>query len=340
MKAQAILETVQALVEGDKGLLAMDESTTTCNRRFAALGIPQTDEARRAYRELIVTTPNLGQSISGAILYDQTIHQATKAGLPFIKVLIDAGIIPGIKVDAGAKDLAGHRGEKVTEGLDGLRERLAQYDQMGARFAKWRAVIVLGDGIPSRGCIEANAHALARYAALCQEAGLVPVVEPEVLMDGDHTLARCAEITEEVLRAVFEQLYLQQVMLEGMLLKPNMVVPGLACPAPATVDEVADATVKVLLRAVPAAVPGIAFLSGGQPSELASARLNAMNVRFKTHMPWALAFSFARAIQQPALEIWRGNAANVPAAQQALFHRADCNRAARRGEYTTAMEKV
>jgi fructose-bisphosphate aldolase class I len=340
MKAQAILETAQALVEGDKGLLAMDESTTTCNRRFAALGIPQTDEARRAYRELIVTTPNLGQSISGAILYDQTIHQATKAGLPFIKVLIDAGIIPGIKVDAGAKDLAGHRGEKVTEGLDGLRERLAQYDQMGARFAKWRAVIVLGDGIPSRGCIEANAHALARYAALCQEAGLVPVVEPEVLMDGDHTLARCAEITEEVLRAVFEQLYLQQVMLEGMLLKPNMVVPGLACPAPATVDEVADATVKVLLRAVPAAVPGIAFLSGGQPSELASARLNAMNVRFKTHMPWALAFSFARAIQQPALEIWRGNAANVPAAQQALFHRADCNRAARRGEYTTAMEKV
>jgi fructose-bisphosphate aldolase class I len=340
MKAQAILETAQALVAGDKGVLAMDESTPTCNRRFAALGIPQTDEARRAYRELIVTTPNLGQCISGAILYDQTVHQETKSGIPFVKVLIDAGIIPGIKVDAGAKDLAGHTGEKITEGLDGLRERLAEYSQMGARFAKWRAVIVLGEGIPSRGCVEANAHALARYAALCQEVGLVPVVEPEVLMDGDHTLARCAQITEEVLRAVFEQLYLQQVILEGMLLKPNMVLPGLACPAPATVDEVADATVKCLLRAVPAAVPGIAFLSGGQPSELASARLNAMNVRFKTHLPWALAFSFARAIQQPALEIWRGEAANVPRAQQALFHRADCNRAARRGRYTAAMENA
>jgi fructose-bisphosphate aldolase class I len=338
MKTLAILETAKALVAGDKGLLAMDESVPTCNRRFAALGIPQTDEARRAYRELIVTTPNLGRCISGAILFDQTIHQETKAGAPFVRVLLDAGIIPGVKVDAGAKDLAGHPGEKVTEGLDGLRNRLAQYAQMGARFAKWRAVIVLGDGIPSRGCIEANAQALARYAALCQEAGLVPVVEPEVLMDGDHTLARCAQITEEVLRAVFEQLYLQRVTLEGMLLKPNMVVPGLACGTQATVDEVADATVKVLLRTVPAAVPGIAFLSGGQPSELASARLNAMNVRFKAHLPWALAFSFARAIQQPALEIWRGEASNVSAAQQALFHRADCNRAARRGEYTAAME--
>ena len=210
---------------------------------------------------------------------------------------------------------------------------------MGARFAKWRAVIAMGNGIPSRGCIEANAQALARYAALCQEAGLVPVVEPEILMDGDHTMARCAEITEEVLRAVFEQLHLQRVTLEGMILKPNMVVPGLACSTQPTVDEVADATVNCLLRTVPAAVPGIAFLSGGQPSELASARLNAMNVRFKTHLPWALAFSFARAIQQPALEIWLGEAANVPAAQQALFHRADCNRAARRGEYSAAMEK-
>ena len=340
MNDQAILETARALVAGDKGLLAMDESVPTCDKRFAALRIPQTDEARRAYRELIATTPNLGRCISGAILFDQTIHQETKAGIPFVKVLLDAGIIPGIKVDAGAKDLAGHPGEKITEGLDGLRERLAEYAQMGARFAKWRAVIVLGDGIPSRGCIEANAQALARYAALCQEAGLVPVVEPEVLMDGDHTLARCAQVTEAVLRAVFEQLYLQRVTLEGMLLKPNMVVPGLACGTQATVDEVADATVKCLLRAVPAAVPGIAFLSGGQPSELASARLNAMNVRFKTQLPWALAFSFARAIQQPALEIWRGEASNVPAAQQALFHRADCNRAARRGEYTAAMENT
>jgi fructose-bisphosphate aldolase class I len=340
MKAPAILETAQALVAGDKGLLAMDESTPTCTRRFAALGIPQTEEARRAYRELIVTTPHLGECISGAILYDETIHQETTAGISIVRVLIEAGIIPGIKVDTGAKDLAGHPGERVTEGLDGLRDRLAEYAQMGARFAKWRAVIVLGDGIPSRGCIEANAQALARYAALCQEAGLVPVVEPEVLMDGDHALARCAETTEEVLRTVFDQLYAQRVTPEGMLLKPNMVVPGLACSAQATVDEVTDATVKVLLRAVPAAVPGIAFLSGGQPSELASDRLNAMNVRFKAHLPWALAFSFARAIQQPALEIWRGEAANVPAAQQALFHRANCNRAARRGEYGAAMEKA
>lgn len=340
VKAQAILDTAQALVAGDKGLLAMDESNSTCNKRFAALGIPQTEEVRRAYRELIVTTPNLGQCISGAILYDETIHQETKAGIPFVKVLIDAGIIPGIKVDTGAIDLAGHPGEKVTEGLDGLRNRLAEYAQMGARFAKWRAVIAVSDGIPSRGCIEVNAHALARYAALCQEAGLVPVVEPEVLMDGDHTLARCAETTEEVLRAVFEQLYLQRVALEGMLLKPNMVAPGLACSTPATVDEVADASVKCLLRAVPAAVPGIAFLSGGQPSELASGRLNAMNVRFASRPPWALAFSFARAIQQPALEIWRGEQANVRAAQQALFHRANCNRAARRGEYSAEMEKA
>jgi fructose-bisphosphate aldolase class I len=338
--APAILETAQALVADDKGLLAMDESTPTCNRRFAALGIPQTDAARRSYREMIVTTPNLGRCISGAILYDQTIHQETSAGIPFVKVLLDAGIIPGIKVDAGAKDLAGYRGEKITEGLDGLRDRLAGYAQMGARFAKWRAVIVVGDGIPSRGCIAANAHALARYAALCQEAGLVPVVEPEVMMDGDHTLARCAQITEEVLRAVFEQLYLQRVTLEGMILKPNMVLPGLACSTQPTADEAADATVKCLLRAVPAAVPGIAFLSGGQPSEPASARLNAMNVRFKTRLPWALAFSVARANQHPGLEIWRGEASNIPAAQKALLHRANCNWAARRGEYSVSMENA
>ena len=227
----------------------------------------------------------------------------------------------------------------MTEGLDGLRARLAEYSKMGARFAKWRAVIAVGDGIPSRGCIEANAHALARYAGLCQEAGLVPVVEPEVLMDGGHTLERCREVTEEVLRTVFSQLYTQRVALEGMILKPNMVVPGLPCPKQETVDEVADATVRCLLRAVPAAVPGIAFLSGGQSGELASARLNAMNARFKSRLPWALAFSFARAIQQPALEIWQGEEANVVAAQQALYHRARCNRAARRGQYDAAMEK-
>src|SRR5665811_1829764 len=291
-------------------------------------------------RDRIVTTSALGESISGAILYDETIRQQKKDGTPIIEAITDAGIIPGIKVDTGAKDMAGHLGEKVTEGLDGLRERLAEYSQMGARFAKWRAVIALGDGIPSRGCIEANAHALARYAALCQEAGLVPIVEPEVLMDGGHTLERCCEVTEEVLRTVFTQLYTQRVMLEGMILKPNMVLPGLACPKQAAVDEVADATVRCLLRAVPAAVPGIAFLSGGQSGELASARLNAMNVRFKYRLPWALTFSFARAIQQPAMEIWRGEENNVLAAQEALYHRANCNRVARRGEYTDKMERI
>jgi fructose-bisphosphate aldolase class I len=340
MNIQNLIDTATALVAHDKGLLAMDESNPTCDKRFAKQGIPQTVEARRAYRELIVTTPRLSDCISGAILYDETIRQRKKDGTPFVKVIADAGIIPGIKVDIGAKDMADHPGEKITEGLDGLRDRFKEYFQMGARFAKWRAVIAIGAGIPSRGCMEANAQALARYATLCQEAGLVPVVEPEVLMEGDHTLERCRELTEEVLRTVFSHLYLQRVALEGMILKPNMVLPGLSCPLQESVDEVADATVKCLLRAVPAAVPGVAFLSGGQSGELASARLNAMNVRFRMHLPWAVAFSFARAIQQPALEIWKGQEANVAAAQAALYHRARCNRAARRGEYDEAMEKT
>jgi fructose-bisphosphate aldolase, class I len=340
MTAQELIDTARMLVAGDKGLLAMDESNPTCNKRFARMGIPQTEEARRAYRELIVTTPGLGECISGAILYDETIRQKKKDGTPLIKVLIDAGIIPGIKVDTGAKDMAAHPGERITEGLDGLRDRLKEYSHMGARFAKWRAVIAVGDGIPSRGCIEANAQALARYAALCQEAGLVPVVEPEVLMDGGHALQRCRDVTEEVLRTVFSQLYTQRVTLEGLILKPNMVLPGLTCPKQEEVDEVADETVMCLLRAVPAAVPGIAFLSGGQSAELASSRLNAMNVRFRARLPWALAFSFARAIQQPALEIWQGKGADVLAAQQALCHRARCNRAARRGQYDPAMERT
>jgi fructose-bisphosphate aldolase class I len=338
MNVQKLTDTAATLVVGDRGLLAMDESNPTCNKRFAKLGIPQTAEAHRAYRELIVTTPGLGECISGAILYDETIRQQKNDGTPFAKALTEAGIIPGIKVDAGAKEMAGHPAEKVTEGLDGLRERLAEYAPMGARFAKWRAVIVIGDGIPSRGCIEANASALARYAALCQEAGLVPIVEPEVLMDGAHTMQRCGEVTEEVLRTVFHQLYDQRVILEGMLLKPNMVLPGLTCPQQESVDEVANATVRCLLRAVPAAVAGVAFLSGGQAAELASARLNAMHVRFKSRLPWALTFSFSRAIQQPALEIWSGQDANVKASQQALLHRANCNRAARRGQYTVTME--
>jgi fructose-bisphosphate aldolase class I len=338
MKTQELSDTAGKLLAGDKGLLAIDESNATCNKRFAKWGIPQTEDARRAYRELLVTAPDLGTSISGVILYDETIRQRTKAGISFVKVLVDGGMIPGIKVDTGAKELAGHPGEKVTEGLDGLRGRLKAYVGMGARFAKWRAVFAIGKAIPSRGCTEANAHALARYAALCQEAGLVPVVEAEVLMSGDHTLERCRDVTQDVLRTVFDELYLQRVSLEGMILKANMVVPGLKSPRQRGVEEVADETVHCLLRAVPAAVPGIAFLSGGQSGTLASSRLNAMNVRFKGRVPWVLTFSFARAIQQPALGIWRGEEANVLAAQQALAYRARCDRAARRGEYDAAID--
>jgi fructose-bisphosphate aldolase class I len=342
MNGQRLVDIARTLVASGKGLLAMDESNGTCNKRFASAGIPQTEAARRAYRELIVTTPGLSESISGAILYDETIRQQTKDGRPFVKVLVDVGIIPGIKVDLGAKDLAGHPGEKITEGLDGLRERLTEYYQMGARFAKWRAVIALGSGLPSRGCIEANAHALARYAALCQQAGLVPIVEPEVLMDGKHTVEQCRAVTEGVLHNVFSQLYTQGVMLEGMILKPNMVLPGSHCAKQDSVNEVAEATARCLRQVVPAAVPGIAFLSGGQSGELASARLNAMNLAARSpefQLPWALTFSFARAIQHPALDIWRGQDANVPAAQQALVHRANCNRAAIHGEYGAAMER-
>jgi fructose-bisphosphate aldolase class I len=339
MNAQLLKETARLLFADHKGLLAMDESNGTCNKRFGKLAIPQTVEARRAYRELIVTTPGLGEAIGGAILYDETIRQHKNDGTPFVKILIDAGITPGIKVDSGTKALALHPGEKVTEGLDGLRDRLAEYFQMGARFAKWRAVIAIGPGLPSWGCIEANAHALARYAALCQEAGLVPVVEPEVIMDGDHSLEKCSAVTGEVLRTLFIDLIAQGVLLEGLVLKPNMVLPGMGCTIQPTLEEVADATVNCLMRSVPAAVPAIAFLSGGQSPELASARLNTMNVRFKSRLPWALAFSFARAIQQPALEIWSGNQTHVVNAQRALLHRARCNQAARRGEYSPAMEK-
>jgi fructose-bisphosphate aldolase class I len=338
MNEKDLIGIAAALVSGDKGLLAMDESTPTCNKRFARLGIPQTADARRAYREWIVNTSGLGESISGAILCDETFRQTKADGTAFAKAIGDLGILPGIKVDTGAHDMAGHPGEKVTEGLDGLRARLAEYSRMGARFAKWRAVLAVSVDLPSRGCLEANAQALARYAALCQEAGLVPIVEPEVLMDGDHTLERCSEATEEVLRSVFVQLYTQGVVLEGIILKPNMVLPGASCPAQPGVSQVAEATVKCLLRSVPAAVPGVAFLSGGQAAEVASARLNAMNAAFRSRAPWALTFSFARAIQQPALETWRGEKARVPAAQRVLRHRAECNRAARRGDYDAAME--
>jgi len=339
MNTKDIIDTAKAMVADNKGLLAMDESFPTCNKRFAKLGIPETAEMRCDYREMIVTTKGLNKSISGAILFDETVHQQLKDGTSFIQSLTYNGIIPGIKVDAGTVDMAGRPGEKITEGLDNLRDRLREYAGMGLRFAKWRAVITIGEGTPTLACIEANAQALARYASLCQEAGLVPIVEPEVLMDGDHSLERCFEVTEQVLHIVFNQLYKQGVLLEGMILKPNMIVPGLTCPKQESVDEVADATIKCLLRSVPAAVPGITFLSGGQSSELASARLNAMNVRFKSKLPWELSFSFGRAIQQPALGIWHGEEANVQSAQKALYHRAKCNLAARKGEYNNDMDK-
>jgi fructose-bisphosphate aldolase class I len=338
MNASRLTNTVAALMADGKGLIAMDESLPTCHKRFAALGIPQTEPMRRAWRDLIVTTPGLGRSISGAILFEETIRQRTLAEVPFAQALEQAGIVPGIKVDAGARPLAGFAGEQVTEGLDGLRDRLAEYAAMGARFAKWRAVIRIDGDLPSRGCLAANAHALARYAALCQEAGVVPIVEPEVLMDGEHTLARCLSVTEATLNVVFDELRSQRVALEGLLLKPNMVVPGEGSADAGDSDAVADATIGCFLRSVPAAVGGIAFLSGGQAAALASARLNAMHVRFASRLPWPLTFSFSRAIQQPALDLWRGQAANVAAAQQALLHRAECNRAARLGCYDLTLD--
>ncbi|MDB5140559.1 MAG: fda [Mucilaginibacter sp.] len=339
MKTKELIDTVTALFGGDKGLLAMDESTPTCNKRFEEVGIPQTEEYRRKYRELIVTAPGLGKCISGAILYDETIYQSTKDGVLFIDKLKQAGIIPGIKVDEGTTDLAGFPGEKITLGLDGLKERLAKYYELGARFAKWRAVITINSVTPSRGCIEANMHALARYAALCQEAGIVPIVEPEVLMDGSHDLKRCFDVTENVQHVLFDQLFAQNVNLHALILKPNMVLPGLSSPKQVSIDKVAEATVTCLLQSVPAAVPGVAFLSGGQSAEMATAHLNTMHVKYKGKLPWALTFSFARAIQQPALETWKGEDENVEKAQKILVHRASLDNAARRGEYKSEMEK-
>ena len=342
MNKELLPQTARALFADGKGILAMDESNGTCNKRFEALGIAQTMEMRREWRELLLTAPGLAESISGAILFDETIRQSKADGTHFLKLMAQTGIVPGIKVDAGANALAGFPGEMITEGLDGLRERLQEYSAMGARFAKWRAVITIGRKLPSWGSIKANAHALARYAALCQEAGLVPIVEPEVLMDGDHTLEKCRVTTEEVLRAVFGQLAAHRVALEGMILKPNMVLAGLACPQQPSVEDIAAATISTLKNAVPAAVPGIAFLSGGQSPQLASARLNAMNRQFISlgqRPPWALAFSYSRAAMQPALEIWRGQSSNVAAAQRSLAARARLNRLARQGAYDETMER-
>lgn len=340
MNKDELIKTARAMVADNKGLIAMDESNPTCNKRFAALGVPQTPEMRQRYREMIVTTPGLNEGINAAILYDETVRQKLSDGRGFPEALKDAGIIPGIKVDMGAKEMAGFPGEKVTSGLDGLRERLKEYSNMGLRFAKWRAVIAIGEGIPTRRCIENNANALARYAALCQQAGLVPMVEPEVLMDGNHSLERCASVTQNVLHTVFGQLHKQRVFTEGMILKPNMVLPGKDYSDQSSTDEIAETTVRCLLRSVPASVPGITFLSGGQSSQDASARLNAMNAHYKSEMPWALAFSFSRALQYPSMEIWNGKDENIEKAQKALYHRAKCNQAARAGNYSEEMEKT
>jgi fructose-bisphosphate aldolase class I len=318
----------------------MDESNGTCNKRFAAAGIPQTIEMRRKYRELIVTTPGLNESIGGAILYDETIRQQTNDGIPMAEVLVKAGIIPGIKVDTGTKPMAGFPNEKITEGLDGLRERLEDYKKMGARFAKWRAVITIGDGIPTTACIKANVHALARYAALCQEAGIVPIIEPEVLMSGNHSIQQCYDVTEKVLKMLFYQLYQFKIDIEGMILKPNMIIAGTESAVQNSIDEVAEATVNCLLTSVPATVPAIAFLSGGQSPEDAAAHLNAIHTKFKNHLPWIITFSFARAIQQPALDIWKGQEANVEEAQNLLYRRAKWDATARLGEYRVEMENV
>ena len=331
--------TIRALMTSGKGILAADESQATIARRFEPFAIEPTEESRRRYRQMLFTTPGLMQYISGVILFDETLRQRADDGRRFVEVLDESGIAPGIKVDRGAKPLAGAPDERITEGLDGLRERLDEYRTLGARFAKWRAVIAIGDGRPSAYCLDTNAHALARYAALCQEAGLVPIVEPEVLMDGAHDLERSFEVTEAMLHRVFTALRTQRVVLEQILLKPNMVLPGARSARQASVGEVADATVRCLRRAVPAAVPGIVFLSGGQDAQAATARLNAMNGMGTTH-PWPLSFSFARALQAPALEAWRGERANVTAGQRAFYHRAHCNGAARKGRYTPELEQA
>ena len=338
MNLDAMTQTARALVAPGKGILAADESAPTIAKRLAGIGVESTEQKRRAYREILFTTAGIGDAISGVILFDETLRQKAADGTPFPEVLRRQGVIPGIKVDGGTKPFAGFPDEVITEGLDGLRDRLAEYATLGARFAKWRAVLRIGDGRPTTTCIEAHAHALARYAALAQEAGLVPIVEPEVLMDGSHDLARCAEVTVTTLRAVYAELARHRVVLEATLLKPNMVLPGKDCPDQATDDEIADATIAVLRQAVPAAVPGIVFLSGGQTDEQATSRLDALNRRGP--QPWELSFSFGRALQAPVLKAWAGDDANRAAAQAALLRRAHLNGAARHGTYTAEMEGV
>lgn len=331
--------TARALVAAGKGILAADESLPTIQKRFKAIGLASSEESRRAYRELLFTTTGLAEFISGVILFDETLRQQAADGTPLAEVLSRASIIPGIKVDQGAKPLAGFPGEHITEGLDGLRERLAEYASLGARFTKWRAVITIGEGLPSQTCLESNAEALARFAALSQEAGLVPIVEPEVLMDGTHPIERHFEVTEATLRAVFKALAAHRVRLEGMLLKSNMVLAGQDCPQQATVEQAADATLRCLGPCVPVEVPGIVFLSGGQSDVQATEHLNALNRSRAPRPSWELSFSFGRALQAPVLKAWQGKPENVPAAQAALRHRARCNAAARLGAYSEDLER-
>jgi fructose-bisphosphate aldolase class I len=336
MASHDLESTARALVAEGKGILAADESTGTIKKRLDSIGVESTEDNRRAYRDLLFTTEGVEEFISGVILYDETIRQSSADGTPFPQLLADRGIIPGIKVDKGATDLAHAPDEKITEGLDGLRDRLYEYVELGARFTKWRAVITIGDGIPSEYCLWTNAHALGRYAALSQEAGLVPIVEPEVLMDGEHTIETSYRVTLRTLNHVFTELRDQRVELEGMLLKPNMVLSGYDSSDQAPTDEVAERTLRCLRHAVPAAVPGIVFLSGGQTDEDATAHLNAMNAR-GPH-PWQLSFSYGRALQAPALKAWRGDPANVEEAQKAYYRRAKFNGAARSGAYAPEME--
>ena len=334
-----LTKVAQAMVAPGKGILAADESTGTIEKRFKSIAIEAIEENRRAYRDMLFTTRGLGDHISGVILYDETLRQKSADGTPFAALLARLGVLPGIKVDAGTADLAFCAGEKVTEGLDKLAKRVQEYVKLGAKFAKWRAVITIGKDIPSTTCIAANAHALGRYAAICLANGLVPIVEPEVLMDGDHTIERCEEVTEWTLNAVYEALYMNRVTLEETVLKPSMVISGKDCARQAGTEEVAERTVRVLKRCVPAAVTGIAFLSGGQSDEQATANLNAMNRMYKGRLPWPLTFSYGRALQSPSLKAWKGAAANVPQAQALLAHRSRMNGLAAKGEYRAELEK-
>lgn len=337
-RTEELKATALAMVAPGKGILAADESSPTIGKRFANLGIDSTEDNRRAYREMFFTAEGINEYVSGVILYDETIRQSASDGTPFPKLMQDLGIIPGIKVDTGAKELAGAPGEKITEGLDGLRERLAEYYDLGARFAKWRAVITIGDGLPSDYCIHVNAHALARYGALCQEAGIVPIIEPEVLMDWSNSIDTCEEVTSKTLKAVFAELENQRVMLEGIVLKPNMIVAGIKCADQAGVDEVAQRTMKVLKENVPANVAGIAFLSGGQSDEAASAHLDALNKLGGN--PWPLTFSYGRALQMAAMQTWAGKPENLGAGAATALQRAKCNSAATYGKYSAEMESV